>query len=39
MSKIVRTRLPTALPVFAARCERAWGTAHCGAATTPIPTE
>jgi hypothetical protein len=39
LPEIVRTRLPAALPVYASRCERAWGTAQCGAATTPIPTE
>jgi hypothetical protein len=31
------SRLPAALDAFAARCERAWGTARAGAARTPIP--
>jgi hypothetical protein len=33
------SRLPDAKVAFAARCERAWGTAKAGAARTPIPDE
>jgi hemerythrin-like domain-containing protein len=33
----LRTRLPAARAEFEARCVRAWGSADCGAATTPIP--
>lgn len=37
LPEALRTRLPAARADFDARCVRAWGTAACGAATTPIP--
>lgn len=33
----LRSRLPAARAEFTARCLRAWGSADCGAATTPVP--
>jgi hypothetical protein len=33
----LKSRLPNARAEFDARCVRAWGSADCGAATTPIP--
>jgi hypothetical protein len=33
----LKTRLPAARAEFADRCVRAWGSADCGAATTPVP--
>jgi hemerythrin-like domain-containing protein len=37
LPEILRARLPAAQAAYAARCERVWGTAEAGAATTPIP--
>jgi hemerythrin-like domain-containing protein len=39
LPEAVTSRLPAAHVAFAARCERAWGSAQCGAARTPIPDE
>jgi hemerythrin-like domain-containing protein len=37
LPEILRARLPAARAAFNARCERVWGSAKAGAATTPIP--
>jgi len=39
LPEALRTRLGPARAAFAARCERAWGTAKAGAARTPIPDD
>jgi hemerythrin-like domain-containing protein len=39
LPEALTSRLPAAHVAFAARCERAWGSAKCGAARTPIPDE
>ena len=38
LPEILRSKLPAARAAFEARCERVWGTAQAGAATTPIPS-
>jgi hemerythrin-like domain-containing protein len=37
LPEALRTRLPAARAEFESRCLRAWGSAECGAARTPIP--
>jgi hemerythrin-like domain-containing protein len=37
LPEIITARLPAALRAFDERCERVWGSAHAGAARTPLP--
>jgi hemerythrin-like domain-containing protein len=37
LPEALKTRLPAARAEFERRCLRAWGSAECGSATTPIP--
>jgi hypothetical protein len=37
LPEALRAKLPAARAAFEARCERVWGSAKAGAATTPIP--
>lgn len=39
LPEMLKARLPSARAAFEARCERAWGAVHVGAARTPIPDE